>query len=62
MRRMIAALLAVLLLSAFAALGETSGDYIRYVAITESEYAEIEEQVTAGRYQVKMERMEGGIQ
>lgn len=30
MRRMIAALLAVLLLSAFAALGEASGNYIRY--------------------------------
>ena len=39
-----------------------AGDYIRYVAITESEYAEIEEQVNAGRFQVKMERMEGGIQ
>lgn len=39
-----------------------AGDYIRYVAITESEYAEIEEQVNAGRYQVKMERMEGGAQ
>lgn len=39
-----------------------AGDYIRYVAITESEYAEIEEQVTTGRFQVKMERMEGGIQ
>lgn len=39
-----------------------AGDYIRYVAITESEYAEIEEQVNAGRFQVKMERMEGGAQ
>lgn len=39
-----------------------AGDYIRYVAITESEYAEIEEQVNAGRFQVKMERMVGGAQ
>lgn len=39
-----------------------AGDYIRYVAITESEYAEIEEQVNAGRFQVKMEWMEGGAQ